>query len=574
MKRFYLLTLFMPLALFTAAQATLSKPVALPATNITNTGFNANWKTVDGSEAYCVYAYDLKQAATKGATTIVDEDFAGVTQGSVISPVVSEDAYVDLSDYGYATTYGWGAYGYPSFITGMVGGVIYSPYLDLRGDKGRYQIVVTSYCTDGDSLYITTHGSKGEMLHKVATHIANGGTGLSTDTLTLDDGSKDLFFTVVNNTAKSGTPDYIDRVQVLQNLESGTTYYNMVAADEAVMAKDESTGAEVTTKRFGAPKRYTSSKVLYYDLHATKNDYTKPSGHMPYTAIYSPYSDMVKVDLINKSSEVLTSPTTDSLEVGQYAATLAGTASSKVYDGSYFSVAPTTFYLKHTGSQIIYTAADLAKAAGKEITTIKFIFNNQSLYTAYPRKVNVKMKEIGESTFTYDSDKKDYCFFNDDDAQAVLSNYAYSEDFSGYYGTDGELVLHLSKPFAYSGTKNLLVSITFDGDEACESAFDLGFYYVPKTTGKAMTFTNDNVTFADYQQTDDWPLAGLNTGTRLEQPITQFVFRSPATPTGIVTVDQQPSGTAHTPAYNLAGQRVNDSYKGIVIKNHKKVVVK
>ena len=118
------------------------------------------------------------------------------------------------------------------------------------------------------------------------------------------------------------------------------------------------------------------------------------------------------------------------------------------------------------------------------------------------------------------------------------------------------------------------MSITFDGDEACESAFDLGFYYVPKTTGKAMTFTNDNVTFADYQQTDDWPLAGLNTGTRLEQPITQFVFRSPATPTGIVTVDQQPSGTVHTPAYNLAGQRVNDSYKGIVIKNHKKVVVK
>ncbi len=574
MKKIYLLTLFMPIALFTAAQTTLSKPVALPATSITNTGFNANWKAVDGTEAYCVYAYDLRQAATSGLTTIVDEDFAGVTQGSVISPVVSEEAYVDLSDYGYATTFGWSAYGYPSFITGMVGGVVYSPYLDLRGDEGRYQIVVTSYCSDGDSIFITTHGSKGEMLHKVVAHIDNGGTGMSTDTLTLDDGSRDLFFTVVNNSAKSGTPDYIDRVQVLQNLKSGTTYYNMVAADEAVMAKDESTGAEVTTKHFAVPKRYTSSKELYYDLYASKNDYSKPSGHMPYTAVYSPYSDMVKVDLVNKSSEVLTAPAADSLEVGQYAATLAGTASSKVYDGSYFSVAPTTFYLKHTGSQIIYTAADLAKAAGKEITTIKFIFNNQSLYTAYPRKVNVKMKEIGESTFTYDSDKKDYCFFNDDDAQTVLSNYAFNEDFSGYYGTDGELVLHLSKPFAYSGSKNLLVSITFDGDEACESAFDLSFYYVPKTTGKAMTFTNDNVTFADYQQTDDWPLAGLNTGTRLEQPITQLVFRSSSTPTGIVTVNQQPSATAHTPAYNLAGQRVNDSYKGIVIKNHKKVIVK
>ena len=239
-------------------------------------------------------------------------------------------------------------------------------------------------------------------------------------------------------------------------------------------------------------------------------------------------------------------------------------------------MAPTTFYLKHTGSQIIYTKADLAQVAGKEITALKFVFNNQGLYQAYPRTVNVKMKEIGKDAFEYDNDRKDYLFFEENDAKAVLSNYQYDEDLSAYYGTNGEMVLTLDKPFAYTGTGNLLVSISFDGTETCESAFDMTFYYNPEAKNKAMTFTHDDVSFADYQETDDWPKAGLNTGTRLEQPVTQLVYQTPATPTAIsnaATVAPARSD-AQTPAYNLAGQRVSSGYKGFVIKGHKKMIVR
>lgn len=580
MKKIYLLTLALPLALQATAQTTLPKPVAKVATNITTSGFNANWQAVKGSEAYCVYVYEHKDAKAGAPTTIADEDFSGVTQGSVVSPEMSDDIYVDLSDYGYATTYGWSAYGYPSFARGMVGGVIYSPYLDLRGNNGRYQIVVTSYCNNGDSIFVTTHGSKGETLHKMVTHVANGATGYSTDTLTCDDGSKDLFFTVVNNTATQETPDFIDRVQVLQDLEGTDGFYAMVAADESVMAQDEQTGAQVTTKRFATPTRYTKSKVLYYDLYAVKNDSTQPRAGIPYTPVYSPYSDMVKVDLANKTSEVLSTeapqPQKDSVNVGDYQGALDGASTAKLYEGSFFSVAPTTFYLKHTGSQIIYTKADLAQVAGKEITALKFVFNNQGLYQAYPRTVNVKMKEIGKDAFEYDNDRKDYLFFEENDAKAVLSNYQYDEDFSAYYGTNGEMVLTLDKPFAYTGTGNLLVSISFDGTEACESAFDMTFYYNPEAKNKAMTFTHDDVSFADYQETDDWPKAGLNTGTRLEQPVTQLVYQTPATPTAIsnaATVAPARSD-AQAPAYNLAGQRVSSGYKGFVIKGHKKMIVR
>jgi len=41
---------------------------------------------------------------------------------------------------------------------------------------------------------------------------------------------------------------------------------------------------------------------------------------------------------------------------------------------------------------------------------------------------------------------------------------------------------------------------------------------------------------------------------------------------GIISVSVEAKDNA--PAYNLAGQKVSDSFKGIVIKNGKKVVVK
>ena len=53
----------------------------------------------------------------------------------------------------------------------------------------------------------------------------------------------------------------------------------------------------------------------------------------------------------------------------------------------------------------------------------------------------------------------------------------------------------------------------------------------------------------------------------------QFVLDNGGEPTAIDTIDGQPVGP-QGPAYNLAGQRVGDDYKGIVIVNGKKVLRK
>lgn len=165
MRKIYLFMLLALTATTAKAQQSLDTPKAKPATNITAKGFTANWERVDSAEAYCVFVYDQKPVTRDGETVIIDEDFPYINQGSVIEPAGGDEMYVDLSEKGYTSTYGWSAYGYPNFIPGMVDGLLYSPYLDLRGNDGRYKIVVWSYATDGDTLQVRTHGSRGEQVH-------------------------------------------------------------------------------------------------------------------------------------------------------------------------------------------------------------------------------------------------------------------------------------------------------------------------------------------------------------------------------------------------------------------------
>ena len=55
---------------------------------------------------------------------------------------------------------------------------------------------------------------------------------------------------------------------------------------------------------------------------------------------------------------------------------------SQTYQGSWWMIAPTHYYVKHTGSQIIYTKDQLKDMAGKEITSISFKYYNQSAFQA------------------------------------------------------------------------------------------------------------------------------------------------------------------------------------------------
>ena len=72
MKKIYTTLFFMAVAISASAQITLNKPEAKPATNITATGFTANWGAVNDCDGYAVFVYDRKTVTTNGEMTIAD----------------------------------------------------------------------------------------------------------------------------------------------------------------------------------------------------------------------------------------------------------------------------------------------------------------------------------------------------------------------------------------------------------------------------------------------------------------------------------------------------------------------
>ncbi len=290
---------------------TLDKPVVKPATAITANGFTANWEPVAGAEAYCVYVYIKDIAPSDGEFILADEDFNGITSGSIISPAGGDEYGVNLSDYGYAFTYGWEAYAYPTFAPSLVAGLLYSPYLYLVNDGGHYKVILTTLSSHNDEIRVESHGTgeKQVVTYQVDLSAQGGGTGVYTKELEFDNGSRDLFFSTINVTAPVGQADYVDRVQVTQQLKAGDEVYTYVAADEAVMAEDD-WGNEVSSKTFTLNPNYLNGHTeVYYDVYAATYDYSTPNGSLPYTLVTSPYSQRVLVDLANRTSEVIEGPT-------------------------------------------------------------------------------------------------------------------------------------------------------------------------------------------------------------------------------------------------------------------------
>lgn len=262
----------------------------------------------------------------------------------------------------------------------------------------------------------------------------------------------------------------------------------------------------------------------------------------------------------------------NSVTLGKYEKLLKNGTQDDCYYGHGYSwaAAPTNFSHKYTGSEIIYTKEQLQKMKGKAISQINFVFHNESAYDACPRTVKLWVKEIDNNAFDYDDNAKAYKFFEYADASAAIAGYEYDGELYNYAGGNGEMELVFDKPLNYSGEKNLLVAITFEGENTC-NVLDFNFFYNPDQTKKAMTYFSDRYTFDDYADTEDWPYVNDDCVPALEQPVTRFFYTN-ATGINDITTGSNTLVKSNDATYNLAGQRVGKSYKGIVISNGKKFV--
>ena len=249
---------------------------------------------------------------------------------------------------------------------------------------------------------------------------------------------------------------------------------------------------------------------------------------------------------------------------------------SEIYNGSYFDMAPTNFYLAHTGAQMIYTTdelADLQLLEGVKINKLTFKFNNAGTWEEIYRDVKLYLQEIDDVTFAVNEDGIKQFFTFDEPVLETSVNY----EFLNTMYEDVELALELTEPFEIAAGKNLLVTVVFDAvdDDNCTMGSDYAPFYTSGIRRQAMVYTNNWTSFVDFAQGEDFPnaTAMLGCGTNVELPVTRIDYSYPAS-TGIQEIEAVKAGD--NAYYNLMGQKFNGENlpAGIYIHNGQKIMIK
>lgn len=266
--------------------SSVATPKTLPATDITETGFTANWESVPGADGYAIFVSSREEVKTPGTYMVLYEHFNLVAQGSVIEPVFATDATTNLSDAGLTVTPDWVVY-QCILAGGKIGGVIWTPYLDVRADGGKYHVSMTIQGYAGQEIVVTSVGSTEVQKKQI---LADNGANLVE--MDFDNGTQDTFLRIVDN----GFPDdtegmhldkiaYLDDIEVSQNYQAGDDVWRLVAVGET----------EDTSHSFATLPFSNGEKRLYYDLYATSFYYPDPEDPYDYETDYSDFSDKQEV---------------------------------------------------------------------------------------------------------------------------------------------------------------------------------------------------------------------------------------------------------------------------------------
>ena len=227
-----------------------------------------------------------------------------------------------------------------------------------------------------------------------------------------------------------------------------------------------------------------------------------------------------------------------------------------IYNGSYFDMAPTNFYVAHTGVQMLYTPDLLTEMDGKQNVLIKsldFWFANEA-YEEIFRNVKIYLQETDATEFAVDEEGvKQFFEFGE-----PVKEMEFNIDLLNYFYEDVNLNFDF-EPFAFTPGKSLLITMVFDAvdDDNCTQGSDYAAFYTSGIRGKAMSYTNNWNSFVDFAQGPDFPDATvmLGCGTNVELPVTKIGFNyedapEPPTPAeGIVLVIVDQDNVEH--AFNL-----------------------
>ena len=195
------------------------------------------------------------------------------------------------------------------------------------------------------------------------------------------------------------------------------------------------------------------------------------------------------------------------------------------YNGSYFDMAPTNFYLAHTGVQMLYTPDLLAEMNGKQNVRIKsldFWFHCET-FEEIARDVKIYLQEVDATEFAVNDEGVKQFFPFGEPNKTMSINY----DLINYYGDDVCFNFDF-EPFAFTPGRSLLITMVFDAedDDNCTMGSDYAPFYTSGIRNKAMTYTNNWTSFVDYAMGENFPdaTATLGCGTNVELPVTRIGY--------------------------------------------------
>ena len=209
----------------------METPETAEPTDVSETGYTAQWLPVERAMGYAVRHYLRHTALEDEMYNLVHEDLETITDGTLDWPAYFYDENLDK----YSKMPGWKV-NMGCTITGMIGidnyfkdyeeGKITSPEFDLARNEGRYSVELKVYAVNaGDIVYVDSYS--GESTEHQEYEMTT--TGEHSFVVDFANGAEATYFTITF----SGTDKmFIDDIIVKQMLKAGESYTSTLQSFE------------------------------------------------------------------------------------------------------------------------------------------------------------------------------------------------------------------------------------------------------------------------------------------------------------------------------------------------------
>lgn len=239
-------------------------------------------------------------------------------------------------------------------------------------------------------------------------------------------------------------------------------------------------------------------------------------------------------------------PTDGTLTLGHF----NDTEFTTPFDGFNLQNSPIIFTYYNSGSQVMYTAEQLADMKNKEITSMTFrCFTEDCYRESYTSNMKMYLQEVDNTEFSFDPVSEKYEWVKFDESNAVAEMEFTMNPLDAYMNlTPIDVTFNLTKPFVYTG-KTLVVTITNESAEYIDGSDGaIRFLTVDcalEDPYRSQVFASDKITFLENQAKDNVLKPLDNEDRWKEAPAVQFAYKE-STHTGICNIVKSDNNSVTT----------------------------